>query len=103
LWHVRARDAVHRKWRARQGHMGDVVHMDESEHDWFEGRRAKAFLILMIDDATNWTHAKFFESETHHGGDVSIRRICRVPVLSRSARRSKRLGSLMVQSLFSIG
>ena len=35
-----------------------------SEHDWFEGRRGRASLIVMIDDATNWTHAKFFESET---------------------------------------
>ncbi len=38
--------------------------MDGSEHDWFEGRRGKASMMVMIDDATNWTHAKFFESET---------------------------------------
>lgn len=38
--------------------------MDGSEHDWFEGRRGRASLMVLIDDATNWTHAKFFESET---------------------------------------
>src|SRR5436190_24379365 len=38
--------------------------MDGSEHDWFEGRRGKASMMVMIDDTTNWTHAKFFESET---------------------------------------
>ena len=38
--------------------------MDGSEHDWFEGRGARASLMVMIDDATNWTHARFFPSET---------------------------------------
>jgi hypothetical protein len=38
--------------------------MDGSEHDWFEGRRDRASLMVLIDDATNWTYAKFFESET---------------------------------------
>jgi hypothetical protein len=64
LWHVRSRGAAHRKWRERREHWGELVQMDGSEHDWFEGRRAKASLMVMIDDATNWTHAKFFESET---------------------------------------
>ena len=35
--------------------------MFRSNHDWFEGRRGR---VSLIDDATNWTHAKFFESET---------------------------------------
>jgi hypothetical protein len=64
LWHVRSRGAAHRKWRERREHWGELVQMDGSEHDWFEDRRAKASLMVMIDDATNWTHAKFFESET---------------------------------------
>jgi len=38
--------------------------MDGSEHDWFEGRGDRSSLMVMIDDATNWTHAKFFASET---------------------------------------
>ncbi|MFO0866236.1 MAG: hypothetical protein U0744_16575 [Gemmataceae bacterium] len=38
--------------------------MDGSHHDWFEGRRDWAVLMVMIDDATNWTAARFFESES---------------------------------------
>jgi hypothetical protein len=38
--------------------------MDGSHHDWFEGRRSRAVLMVMIDDATNRTHARFFEEET---------------------------------------
>jgi hypothetical protein len=41
-----------------------MVQMDGSEHDWFEGRRERASLMVLIDDATNWTYARFFESET---------------------------------------
>lgn len=64
LWKARRRGARHRAWRERRGHRGELVQMDGSEHDWFEGRRDRASLMVMIDDATNWTYAKFFESET---------------------------------------
>jgi transposase len=64
LWRARRRGTPHRQWRERRAHWGELVQMDGSEHDWFEGRRARASLMVMIDDATNWTHAKFFESET---------------------------------------
>jgi transposase len=64
LWQPRRRGAPHREWRERRPHWGELVQMDGSEHDWFEGRRGKASLMVMVDDATNWTHAKFFESET---------------------------------------
>jgi transposase len=64
LWQARRRGAVHRQWRERRAHWGELVQMDGSEHDWFEGRRPRASMMVMIDDATNWTHAKFFESET---------------------------------------
>ncbi len=64
LWQARRRGAVHRQWRERRAHWGELVQMDGSEHDWFEGRRGRACLMVLIDDATNWTHARFFESET---------------------------------------
>jgi len=64
LWRPRRRGAPHREWRERRAHWGELVQMDGSEHDWFEGRRERASLMVLIDDATNWTHAKFFESET---------------------------------------
>jgi hypothetical protein len=38
--------------------------MDGSHHDWFEGRRERAVLMVMVDDATNRTYARFSEEET---------------------------------------
>ncbi len=64
MWSPRRRGAPHRQWRERREHWGELVQMDGSDHDWFEGRRGKASMMVMIDDATNWTQAKFFESET---------------------------------------
>ena len=64
LWQSRRKRSLHRRWRARKEHLGELVQMDGSHHDWFEGRREKAVLMVMIDDATNWTYARFFEEET---------------------------------------
>ena len=64
LWKPKRVGARHRKWRERKPHFGEMVQVDGSLHDWFEGRRAKASLIVMIDDATNWMYARFFEEET---------------------------------------
>ena len=64
MWSPRRRGAPHRHWRERRACWGELVQMDGSDHDWFEGRRGRASMMVMIDDATNWTHAKFFESET---------------------------------------
>ena len=64
LWKPRRRGSPHRAGRERRAHGGELVQRDGSEHDWFEGRRGRASLRVMIDDATNGTHAKFFESET---------------------------------------
>jgi transposase len=64
LWSPQRRGSPHRQWRERREYWGELVQMDGSDHDWFEGRRGKASMMVMIDDATNWTHAKFFESET---------------------------------------
>jgi hypothetical protein len=64
IWQARRQGGRHRAWRERRAHWGELVQMDGSEHDWFEGRRPKASLMVMVDDATNWTHAKLYESET---------------------------------------
>ena len=64
LWQGKRRRAPHRSWRARKEHVGEMVQMDGSHHDWFEGRRQWAVLMVMIDDATNVTYARFFEAET---------------------------------------
>jgi transposase len=64
LWTVSRKRSAHRSWRARKDHCGEMVQMDGSEHDWFEGRGPRAVLMVMIDDATNRTYARFFEAET---------------------------------------
>ncbi len=63
-WTVRRRRQVHRQWRERKACFGEMVQLDGSHHDWFEGRRAKCVLMVMVDDATNRVWAQFFEAET---------------------------------------
>jgi hypothetical protein len=63
-WQPGRRRPRHRAWRERKASFGQMVQMDGSLHDWFEGRREKAVLMVMVDDATNRTGARFFEEET---------------------------------------
>ena len=61
---VRRRKQVHRQWRERKPSFGAMVQLDGSHHDWFEGRGPKCVLMVMVDDATNEMHARFFAEET---------------------------------------
>jgi transposase len=61
---VRRRRQKHRQWRERKACFGEMVQMDGSHHDWFEGRRAPCVLMVMVDDATNRVRARFSEEET---------------------------------------
>ena len=63
-WRVERRRQKHRSQRERKPCFGQLVQMDGSEHDWFEGRAPRAVLMVMIDDATNRTYARFAEAET---------------------------------------
>lgn len=63
-WSVVRGRPKHRQWRERKPCFGQMVQLDGSHHDWFEGRRAKAVLMVMVDDATNRTGARFSEEET---------------------------------------
>ena len=61
---VRRRRQQHRQWRERKPCFGAMVQLDGSHHDWFEGRGPRCVLMVMVDDATNELHARFFEEET---------------------------------------
>ena len=61
---VRPRQQTHRQWRERKACFGEMVQLDGSHHDWFEGRGAKCVLMVMVDDATNRMYCRFFEAET---------------------------------------
>ena len=64
LW-GRARRArpVHQR-RARKAHFGELVQLDGSAHDWFEGRGPRACVMTMVDDATGRTLLRFGPEET---------------------------------------
>ena len=64
LWSRRRRRRPHRQRRPRAPHFGELVQLDGSWHDWFEGRGAGPVLLTMIDDATGTTLAQFVEAET---------------------------------------
>jgi hypothetical protein len=57
-WEVRRRRQAHRQWRERKPCFGAMVQLDGSHHDWFEGRRVKCVLMVMVDDATNRMRAR---------------------------------------------
>ena len=49
----------HRQWRQRKNHFGEMVQMDGSEHDWFEGRGPECVFMGYIDDATGNPFGRF--------------------------------------------
>jgi hypothetical protein len=64
LWSPQRQRKAHRRRRTRKEHGGELLQMDGSHHDWFEGRREWAVLMVAIDDATGRVYARFFEEET---------------------------------------
>jgi len=64
LWQPRRRRGRHRSRRPRRDCFGQLLQMDGSEHDWFEGRGDRCVLMVVIDDATNRTLARFYPRET---------------------------------------
>ena len=62
-WESRRRRATHRAARERRPRQGDLVQIDGSAHDWFEGRGPQAVLMVMVDDATSKTLARFYATE----------------------------------------
>jgi hypothetical protein len=54
--------------RPRRSCVGELVQIDGSHHDWFEGRRDKCCLLVFIDDASGQLQQlRFEEAETTFG------------------------------------
>ncbi len=53
----------HRQWRERKAHFGELVQIDGSHHDWFEGRGPVCVFMGYIDDATNTVYGLFYDYE----------------------------------------
>ncbi len=57
----------HRQRRERRKCFGELIQIDGSHHDWFEARAGSGkacVLMVMVDDATGWTYARFYPAET---------------------------------------
>ena len=65
LWHPnKIKELIIHPLRPRRARMGELIQLDGSEHDWFEGRGNRCTLLVFIDDATSETlHLKFVKSE----------------------------------------
>ena len=57
------RKRPHRAWRERKAHVGELVQLDGSHHDWFEGRGPRCVLMAYIDDASSRVFARFYAYE----------------------------------------
>lgn len=69
LWKGRTRkqSRIHQR-RERRLRFGELVQIDGSHHDWFEGRGQKCCLLVFIDDATSKIIGMRFEpTETTFG------------------------------------
>ena len=69
IWKGRTRKKarIHQQ-RERRSCFGELVQIDGSHHDWFEGRASKCCLLVFIDDATSRiVGMRFEESETTVG------------------------------------
>ena len=63
LWRPVRKRGRHRTRRERRSCFGALVQMDGSRHDWFEGRGPSCCLMVLVDDATGRTFARFYPAE----------------------------------------
>src|SRR6266478_2567211 len=64
LWSPARKRRAHRKRRERKEHVGELVQMDGSFHDWLEERGPRGCLMNMVDDASGDTLARMGSEET---------------------------------------
>ena len=77
LWECKRRREKHRQRRARRECFGELTQADGSEHDWLESRGPRMVLLVMIDDATSKTVARYYPAETTEGYMKLLRRYLR--------------------------
>jgi len=62
-WKKIRKGRKHRQWRERKRNVGQMVQLDGSEHDWFEGRGGNCVFMGYIDDATGKVFGRFYNYE----------------------------------------
>jgi hypothetical protein len=60
IWIPKQRKRSKHRLRSRRECFGELIQIDGSHHDWFEGRRSKCVLIVFIDDATSKLTSLYF-------------------------------------------
>lgn len=75
LWQVRrARRPVIHQLRERRARLGELIQIDGSPHDWFEGRAPKCTLLVFVDDATSrLMHLQLVAAETTFSYFAAVR------------------------------
>jgi len=75
LWKPKAaKKPVIHQMRERRARYGELIQIDGSPHDWFEGRAAKCTLLVMIDDATSrLMQLRFAPAETTFSYFAAVR------------------------------
>jgi transposase len=75
LWQPRrARRPVIHGLRQRRARCGELVQIDGSPHDWFEGRAPRSTLLVFVDDATSrLMHLSLVEAETTFNYFAAVR------------------------------
>ena len=84
LERTRGRGRRSRRRRARKERFGQMVQMDGSHHDWFEGRGPRCCLMVMIDDATGRMDGRFYDGETLAAAFETLGRWCATRGVPRS-------------------
>ena len=64
LWSRGRKRKQHRRRRERKEHLGELVQLDGSFHEWLEGSGGKQCLMNMVDDATSKTLSELHQQET---------------------------------------
>jgi transposase len=75
LWKAKnVRRPVIHQLRERRARLGELVQIDGSPHDWFEGRAPKCTLLVFVDDATSrLMYLQFVEAETTFNYFAAVR------------------------------
>jgi len=76
LWRPKSRKAKRAfQMRERRPRFGELIQIDASHHDWFEGRAPRCALIVFIDDATGrLTSLHMAAAETTRAYLIALRR-----------------------------
>jgi transposase len=77
LWKAKRHKVVRiHQSRERRACFGELIQIDGSPHDWFEGRAPKCCLLVFIDDATSRIVGLRFEAAETTAGYFKLAREC---------------------------